>query len=109
MDVRLQGNWVLQSYRPNMVLDPPLQSMLAAQFGQLQVAISGNQITANGPGVQAVRSYQIQEVVDQTATLLVTEPTGVSVRVWIDYRGNLVTFRPLEGTWSGEGTLQRVP
>lgn len=105
---RLQGVWLLQSYRPNVALELPLQGMLMAQFGQMQVRIDGNQLVATGPGLQVTRSYQIQEVVDAAATLIVSEPTGVSVRVWIEFRDRSLTFRPLDAPWSGEGTLQRM-
>jgi hypothetical protein len=108
VNLRLQGSWVLRSYRPNVALEAPLAAMLNVQLGQLRVTINGTQLEAQGPALQVVRSYQIQEVVDQTATLVVTEPTGVSVRVWIEFRDNLLTFRPLDAPWGGEGTLQRA-
>lgn len=105
---RLQGSWLLTSYRPSVALEAPLQGMLGTQLGQMRVVIEGTQITASGPGLQVARSYQIQEVVDQTATLVVAEPSGVSVRVWIEMRDPVLTFRPLDAPWSGEGTLQRL-
>lgn len=108
VNLRLQGSWVLRSYRPNVALEAPLAAMLSVQLGQLRVTINGTQIEAQGPALRVVRTYQVQEVVDQTATLVVTEPTGVSVRVWIEFRDNLLTFRPMDAPWNGEGTLQRA-
>jgi hypothetical protein len=108
ISLRLQGNWLLKSYRPNVTLEAPLAAMLALQTGQLRVSIDPMQIVAQGPGLQVTRSYRIQEVVDQTATVIVSEPTGVSIRVWIDFRDNLLIFRPMDAPWSGEGTLQRL-
>jgi hypothetical protein len=108
MNQRLQGVWLLQSYRPNVALEAPLQGLLNFQLGQMRVTIDSAQLTAEGPGLRVVRSYRIQEVVDETATLIVSEPSGVSVRVWIEFRDNLLTFRPLDAPWSGEGTLKRL-
>lgn len=108
ISLRLQGNWLLKSYRPSVALEAPLAAMLALQTGQLRVSIDPMQIVAQGPGLQVTRSYRIQEVVDQTATVIVSEPTGVSIRVWIDFRDNLLVFRPMDAPWNGEGTLQRL-
>jgi hypothetical protein len=108
VNMRLQGNWLLQSYRPSVALEAPLVAMLGAQLGQLRVTVDATQLSAVGPGVQVVRTYRIQEVVDQAATLVVSEPSGVSVRVWIEFRENLVIFRPMDAPWNGEGTLRRL-
>ena len=108
VSLRLQGSWVLKGYRPNVGLETPLAAMLALQVGQLHIQIDGTQLNAQGPGLQVTRTYQILEVVDQTATLAVTEPTGDSERVWIEFRDNLLTFRPMDAPWSGVGTLQRL-
>jgi hypothetical protein len=108
VNLRLQGNWRLQSYRPTAALEAPLAAVLAIQFGQLRVAVNGSQISAQGPGLQVVRSYTIQEALDQTATLIVSEPTGVSIRVWVEFHDDVLTFRPLDAPWTGEGTLQRI-
>jgi hypothetical protein len=108
VNLRLQGNWQLESYRPNVALEAPLAAMLAMQVGQLRVSFNATQFTAQGPGLQVTRTYAIQEVVDTTATLIVSEPTGVSTRVWIDFTGNILIFRPLDAPWSGQGTLKRL-
>ena len=78
------------------------------QFGQLRVTINGAQISAQGPGVQVGRTYQVLEADDQSATLTVSEPTGASVRVWVAIQDNVLTFHPLDAPWSGEGTLRRL-
>jgi hypothetical protein len=105
---RLRGTWLMQSYRPNVALEAPLQGLLNFQLGQMRVTIDNAQLTAEGPGLRVVRTYRIQEVVDETATVVVSEPSGVAVRVWIEFRDNLLTFRPLDAPWSGEGTLKRL-
>jgi len=108
LNQRLQGVWLLQSYRPSVSLEMTLQGMLLSQLGQMQVLVNGSQLIATGPGVSATRNYQIEEVLDQTATLVVSEPSGVSIRVWVEIRERTLTFRPLSAPWSGEGTLQRL-
>jgi hypothetical protein len=109
----LRRAWLLQSYRSTTTLEPLLQALVNAQFEQMRVTINGTQIngtqlTAQGPGVQVVRTYQIQEAADQTATLIVSEPTGASVRVRVEIRDSSLTFRPFDAPWGGEGTLQRL-
>jgi hypothetical protein len=108
LNQRLQGVWLLQSYRPNVALEAPLLALVNIQFGQMRVTFNGTQLTAQGPALQVARTYQIQEAMDQTATLIVSEPTGVSVRVRVEFRDNLLMFRPLDAPWSGEGSLQRL-
>ena len=105
---RLQGVWVLQNFRPNVALEPALAALLTLQFGQMRVTIDSSRISAQGPGLQVLRSYRIQEAVDQSATLVVTDQTGIAVRVWIEFRDNWLTFRPMDAPWTGEGTLQRL-
>jgi hypothetical protein len=78
------------------------------QLGKMQVRVGGGNINATGPGIEFARTYQIQEVVDETATLLVAEPTGVTTRVWIEFRDNTLIFRPLDAPWEGEGSLIRI-
>jgi hypothetical protein len=89
-------------------MEAPIQAMMAAELGQLRVSLDASQLTATGPGLQVTRGYRIVEVVDQSATLVVTEPTGVSMRVWIDIHNDTLTFRPLDAPWNGEGKLLRV-
>lgn len=105
---RLQGTWLLQSYRPSVALESPLLDLINTQLGQLRVTINGSQLTAQGPGLQVARTYQIQEAEDESATIIVSEPTGVSVRVWIEIRDSMMTFRPLDEPWNGEGTMKRL-
>ncbi len=108
LNLRLQGSWLLQSYRPNITLDAPLLALINVQFGQMRVTFDGIRLTAQGPGLQITRTYQIQDVVDQSATLVLSEPTGEMIRVWVSIQNNMLTFRPEDAPWSGEGTLQRI-
>ena len=108
MSQRLQGAWLLKNFTPREPLEPALFALLNLQFGQLRVVVNGTQITAQGPGLQVSRTYQIQEVVDSSATLLVIDQSGIAVRVWIEIRDNWLTFRPIDSPWTGEGVLQRL-
>jgi hypothetical protein len=104
----LQGAWLLQSYRPLTSLDLPLAALVNPQLGQMRVTVLGAQITARGPGVQVVRNYQVIQVNGTFATIVISEPTGESIRVSVNINGNVLTFRPLDAPWTGEGTLQRL-
>jgi hypothetical protein len=105
---RLQGVWLLENFRPNVSLEPGLSALLSLQFGQMRVTVDGSRITAQGPGLQVMRTFQIQETVDQSATLVVTDQTGIAIRVWVEFRDKWLTFRPMDSPWTGEGTLQRL-
>jgi len=104
----LQGTWVLKSYRPLMSLDVPLAALVNPQLGQMRVTVQGTQMTVQGPGVQVVRAYQVLQADGVFATIAISAPTGESVRVSISIEGNVLTFRPLDAPWTGEGTLQRL-
>ena len=83
-------------------------ALLTLQFGQLRVVVNGTQITAQGPGLQVLRTYKIQEANEDSATLLVIDQTGIAVRVWVEIRDNFLTFRPMDSPWTGEGVLRRM-
>jgi len=104
---RLQGTWVLKNFTPKEALEPALYALLTLQFGQMRVTVQGSRIVAQGPGLQVVRTFQIQEAFDTTATLLVVDQSGIAVRVWIEIRDQWLTFRPMDSPWTGEGVLQR--
>jgi len=104
----LQGVWLLKSYRPLMSFDVPLAALVSPQLGQMRVTVQKAQMTVQGPGVQVVRTYQVLQADGVFATIVISAPTGESVRVSISIEGNLLTFRPLDAPWTGEGTLQRL-
>ena len=105
---RLQGAWLLQSYRPYITLDAPTLALINIQFGQMRVTMDGTRFTAQGPGVQVARTYQIQASEDESAILIIADPSGVPIRVTVFLQDNLLTFHPLDAPWSGEGTLRRI-
>jgi len=104
----LQGAWLLTSYRPLMSFDVPLAALVNPQLGQMRVTVQGAQMTVQGPGVHVVRTYQVLQADGVFATIAISAPTGESVRVSIHIEDNLLTFRPLDAPWTGEGTLQRL-
>jgi predicted transporter len=103
----VQGTWLLRSFHPTVALEAPLQAMLNAQLGQMRITIQGSQIQAQGIGVNVVRTFTVIEVIDRVATLLVSEPTGVSTRVRVELRDGMLYFWPIDAPWTGEGILQR--
>lgn len=108
MGQRLQGAWLLKNFIPREPLEPALFTLLSLQFGQMRVIVDGTRITAQGPGLQVLRTYQIQDALEQSATLLVIDQSGIGVRVWVELHDNWLTFRPMDSPWTGEGVLQRL-
>jgi len=83
-------------------------ALINIQFGQMRVTMDGTRLTAQGPGVQVARTYQIQASEDESAMLIISDPSGVPIRVSVFLQDNLLTFHPLDAPWSGEGTLRRI-
>jgi hypothetical protein len=108
MGQRLQGVWLLKNFAPREPLEPALFTLLSLQFGQMRVSVNGNQITAQGPGLHVLRTYQIQEAFADTATLLVIDQSGIGVRVAVEIHDAWLTIRPMDSPWTGEGLLQRL-
>lgn len=105
---RLQGAWVLASFKPEVSLEPMLQGLLAVQVGHMRVTFDGKQIVALGPGVSATRQYVVTDAAFDRAQITVYDE-GVPYQVEGEFRGNQILFHALTSPWRGTGVLVRAP
>jgi hypothetical protein len=104
---RLQGAWKVASFAPESALEPPLQGLLNAQLGTLQVAFQGDQFSATGPGVNMTGSFKIWSAAFDQLSGTIYDATGVAYRVSGQFEGPAFLFRSYDSPWKGEGKLVR--
>ena len=104
---RLQGSWRVQSFTPEAMLEPPLQSLLNAQLGTLTVVFEGEAFAATGPGVTMNGRVQILSAEGDVLTGTLFDATGVGYRVAGQFQGSMFHFRSHDAPWRGTGVLQR--
>ena len=56
---RLQGNWRLLTFQPNLAFEEPLKGLLDAQLKTLAISFTGGEFTATGPSVNTGGRYEI--------------------------------------------------
>jgi hypothetical protein len=105
---RLQGTWLLVDFQPEVALEPMLGQLLSMQMGRLTAQLDGGRIVATGLGVQATRTYRIDEASGDRFKMTLFDETGVSYEVWADFQGDVVRFQSLTPPWQGNGVLKRV-
>ena len=105
---RLRGSWLLTSFRPEMRLEPMLQALLSAELGHLGVEFDGQNMTADGPGVEAARRYQVDDARGNFLRVTLWDPHGVAYLVEGQFVGDRLQFHALSSTWRGAGTLERM-
>ncbi len=106
---RLEGSWVLMEFQPEASLEPMLAALLTAQLRQLRVTFHAGQMTIDGVGVNAERSYRVTQAAADGFSMTITDPTNVEYRVTGAYQGTSVGFVSLSDPWRGRGRLQRAP
>jgi hypothetical protein len=106
---RLQGHWRLDSFTPSAPLGPPLDSLLAAQIGQLVLDVDANQVAVTGAGIEATRRCEIVEATPLGAKLQLTDNAGVHFDVEVRFRGEDIDFTSKTAPWQGQGSLSREP
>jgi hypothetical protein len=105
---RLAGNWVLLSYQPELGLEPMFQSLLAAQFGAMNVSFDGQQMLATGPGVNVVRRYRVTQAWGDRITVVTYDDKGIAYDADGEFRGNDLYFISQTTPWRGRGILRRM-
>jgi hypothetical protein len=106
---RLEGRWTLREFTPEGALETPLQGLLGAQFGTLEVMFAPGQLTAAGPGVSAARRYRVDQFIGDDISLVIVDTAGVENRFAGRFVGAELHFRSLDEPWRGRGVLERAP
>jgi hypothetical protein len=105
---RLRGSWLLSSFRPEVPLEPMFQTLLNAELGHLSVEFDGQNMNADGPGVQATRRYQVDAAQGNFLRVTLFDDRGIAYLVEGQFVGNRLEFRALTSPWRGSGTLERM-
>ena len=105
---RLLGTWVLVDFQPEVPLEPMLGQLLSMQIGHLTAQLDGGRVVATGMGVQATRTYRIDEASGDRFKVTLFDETGVSYQAWGDFQGDVLRFEALTPPWQGHGSLKRV-
>jgi hypothetical protein len=105
---RLQGTWLLVDFQPEVPLEPMLAQLLSMQMGRLTAQIDSGRLVANGIGVQATRTYRIDDASMDRFKMTLFDVSGVSYESWGNFQGDQVRFESLTSPWRGRGSLKRV-
>ena len=105
---RLQGTWLLVDFQPEVPLEPMLAQLLSMQVGRLTAQLDGGRLVATGLGVQATRTYRIDDASMDRFKLTLFDDTGVAYESWGDFQGDVVRFESLTIPWQGHGSWKRV-
>ena len=105
---RLQGTWLLVDFQPEVPLEPMLAQLLGMQMGRLTAQLDGGRLVSTGLGVNATRTYRIDDASMDRFKLTLFDETGVAYESWGDFQGDLVRFESLTPPWRGRGSMKRV-
>jgi hypothetical protein len=105
---RLLGTWLLVDFQPEVPLEPMLAQLLSMQMGRLTAQLDGGRLVATGLGVQATRTYRIDEASMDRFKLTLFDDTGVAYESWGDFQGDVLRFESLTTPWRGRGSMKRV-
>ena len=105
---RLLGTWLLVDFQPEVPLEPMLAQLLQMQIGHLTAQLDGGRLAASGMGVQATRTYRIDEAAPDRFKMTLFDETGVAYEISGAFEGDLIRFESLTAPWQGRGVLKRV-
>jgi hypothetical protein len=106
---RLNGRWVLVSFKPDLPVETALQLLLNDQFEHLVVTLSGNTLHAQGPGVDFTRTFRIAEAYGDHFNATVYDSYGVGIESVCDFNGNTLLVNGATDPWRGRSIFRRVP
>jgi hypothetical protein len=104
---RLQGQWRLLSFRPNLALEAPLQGLLDAQQNTLNITFDNGQFTAAGAGVQTGGRYEITSASGDTLTGRIYDSAGAGYGISGRFVASQFQFTSTDSPWAGTGVLER--
>jgi hypothetical protein len=106
---RLQGVWRLIEFVPETPLEPPLESILKQQLGNLVLTFDSGHYTATGVGLNASGEYEISGSDDLGFSIVLYGRDGIASRVAGEFEPGRLKFYSLDSPWRGRGRLERIP
>ena len=107
-DARLRGSWTLQSFRPDVPLEPMLQAMLDFQYGRLNAVFDGKRMIADSVGIHVERAYQITEAKGDEFKITAFDDHGVPYEAACTFAEGKLQVRATSEPWRGYGILTRT-
>jgi hypothetical protein len=104
---RLEGEWLLTSFRPETSFEPMLEGLLRAQLGAMVVRVENSTVHAMGIGVTVMRKYEITEAEGDAFKGALYDERGVPYALTGQFQGNALAFTSLDEPWRGQGEMQR--
>jgi len=104
---RLEGEWLLTSFRPQTAFEPVLEGLLRAQLGALLVHVEDGMLNATGIGVTATRKYEVTAAAGEEFKATLYDERGVPYGLSGQFRGDRLAFTSLDEPWRGQGELMR--
>lgn len=105
---QLHGSWTLQSFKPEVSLEPMLQAMLDFQFGRLVAVFDGKRMVADSVGIHVERTYEISEAQGDQFTLTAFDDHGVPYVAYCSFGEGKLKVRATTEPWRGYATLTRT-
>lgn len=107
-DARLRGSWTLQSFRPDVSLEPMLQAMLDFQYGRLTATFDGKRMIAESIGIHVDRAYQLSEVKGDEFKITSFDDHGVPYEGVCTFAEGKLQVHSTTDPWRGYAILTRT-
>jgi len=110
LEARLRGTWRLVDWRPEMQLEPMLETWLASQRNLLVVRLESGRLSAQSPTVQYNQPYQLTNVAGGHFTLTAPSNTGTLYQMTCDMTADSrrIQFHADTAPFRGAGVLERL-
>lgn len=99
---------MLVEFHAEEQLEPVLASLLAVQMGHLVVTLDRGNMTIQGVGVTAQRTYTVDTASPQGFTVTILDPVGVKYGLIGGFQGPEIVFSSQTSPWRGSGRLRRA-
>jgi len=106
-DAQLRGSWTLQSFRPEVSLEPMLQTMLEFQYGRLVARFDGKRMIADSIGIHVDRAYQISEAKGDEFKMTSFDEHGVPYEAVCTFAEGKLQVHSTTDPWRGFALLTR--
>ncbi len=108
VDAQLRGSWTLQSFRPEVSLEPMLQTLVEFQYGRLVARFDGQRMIADSVGMHVDRAYQISEVKGDEFKMTSFDEHGVPSEAVCTFAEGKLQVHATTGSWRGFAILTRT-
>jgi hypothetical protein len=105
---RLQGDWRLLSFKPNLSVEEPLKGLLDAQLSALTISFANGEFVARGPGLDTGGRFEITGAEGDSLQARLYDRAGAGYKVSGNFVGSQFQFLSEDPPWAGRGVLERA-